>query len=96
MNLKFIIQTLILLILLSLSVVRVSASELINGKIIKQQAQEFFNELNLGLQLVVSDKRTFFFAPHRWNSARETKIIGLLSWLSAQRKLVNLSSFTAK
>ena len=60
MNLKFIIQTLILLILLSLSVVRVSASELINGKIIKQQAQEFFNELNLGLQLVVSDKRTFF------------------------------------
>ena len=60
MNFKFIIQAVILLILLSLSVIKVSASELVNGKIIKQQAQEFFNERNLGLQLVVSDKRTFF------------------------------------
>ena len=38
----------------------VSASELVNGKMIKQQAQSYFSQNNLGLSVVVSDKRTFF------------------------------------
>ena len=50
----------VLITLLGSPVVCLSASELINGKIIKQQAQHYFNDHKLGLSLVVSDKRTFF------------------------------------
>ena len=60
MKLKFIKQFVFVLVFLGLSANNLSASELINGKMIKQQAQSYFHQNNLGLSLVVSDKRTFF------------------------------------
>ena len=60
MKLNLIKQIGVLITLLGSPVVCLSASELINGKIIKQQALDYFNEHKLGLSLVVSDKRTFF------------------------------------
>ena len=60
MKLNFIKQFAFLSAFLGLSVTNLSASELINGKMIKQQAQGYFHQNNLGLSLVVSDKRTFF------------------------------------
>ena len=60
MKLNLMKQIGVLITLLGSPVVCLSASELINGKIIKQQALDYFNEHKLGLSLVVSDKRTFF------------------------------------
>ena len=60
MKLKFLKQFAFVSAFFGLSVTNLSASELVNGKMIKQQAQSYFHQNNLGLILVVSDKRTFF------------------------------------
>ena len=48
MKLNFIKQFAFLSAFLGLSVTNLSASELINGKMIKQQAQGYFHQNNLG------------------------------------------------
>ena len=60
MSLSFIKQIGFCLIILIFSVDFPKADNLVNGAIIKQQAQTYFKNNNLGLSLIVSDKRTFF------------------------------------
>ena len=60
MNLNCVKQISFCLIIFIFSANHLKASELVNGEIIKQQAQNYFKKNNLGLSLIVSDKRTFF------------------------------------
>ena len=60
MKVNFIKKFAFAVALVCASAINSGAAELINGEKIKQQAHEFFKKNNLGLNLVVSDKRTFF------------------------------------
>ena len=60
MSLYFIKQISFCLIIFIFSADYLKAGNLMNGAMIKQQAQTYFKKNNLGLSLIVSDKRTFF------------------------------------
>lgn len=60
MNLSCVKQISFCLFIFIFSANHLKASELVNGEMIKQQAQNYFKKNNLGLSLIVSDKRTFF------------------------------------
>ena len=60
MNLSYIKQIGFCLIMIIFSAEYLKAGNLVDGATIKQQAQTFFKKNNLGLSLIVSDKRTFF------------------------------------
>lgn len=60
MNLNYLKRVSFCLMVFLFSQGSAQASELVNGEMIKNQAQSFFENNNLGLRLVISDKRTFF------------------------------------
>ena len=60
MSLNCIKQISFCLIIFIFSADYLKAGNLVNGAMIKQQAQTYFKKNNLGLSLIVSDKRTFF------------------------------------
>ena len=60
MSLSFIKQIGFCLIMIIFSAEYLKAGNLVDGAMIKQQAQTYFKKNNLGLSLIVSDKRTFF------------------------------------
>lgn len=60
MSLNCIKQISFCLIIFIFSADYLKAGNLMNGAMIKQQAQTYFKKNNLGLSLIVSDKRTFF------------------------------------
>jgi hypothetical protein len=60
MSLSYIKQIGFCLIVIIFSADYLKAGNLVDGAMIKQQAQTYFKKNNLGLSLIVSDKRTFF------------------------------------
>ena len=61
------------LIFFVFSAVHSFANDLVNGKMIKQQAETFFDSNGLSLSLVISDKRTFFPCSSSLEFSQRTK-----------------------
>ena len=73
MKYNYLMQLALCLAFLISPINNLNASEIVNGKMIKQQAQNYFSKNNIRLRLIVSDKRTFFPCSSQLTFGQRTK-----------------------